>query len=79
MVHRHTSATILCTCSVVYGMILLSIFPGTEAYTTGFNRAYIDFASLCERMGERGTIVFAKTRLCCTDRSPAEHRGRAWR
>jgi hypothetical protein len=37
----------------------LNLFRG--AYTTGFNRAYMDFASLCERSGERGRIVFAKT------------------
>jgi hypothetical protein len=32
-----------------------------ELYQTGFNRALINFDSFCERHGERGHIVFAKT------------------
>jgi hypothetical protein len=32
-----------------------------ELYQSGLNRAYINFASFCERNGQRGHIVFAKT------------------
>jgi hypothetical protein len=32
-----------------------------EVYQTALNRVFIDFASLCERTGERGNVVFAQT------------------
>jgi hypothetical protein len=32
-----------------------------KVYPTALNRVFIDFASLCERTGERGHIVFAQT------------------
>ena len=56
---------ILCDCAVEFGAFSyvgdsrFGLFR--DAYTSGFNRAYINFASFCERTGERGNIVFAKT------------------
>jgi hypothetical protein len=32
-----------------------------EVYQTALNRVFIDFATLCERTGERGHVVFART------------------
>jgi len=56
---------ILCDCALEFGAFSYTgdtrfrLFR--RAYETAFVRAYINFSSLCDRLGERGTIVFAKT------------------
>jgi hypothetical protein len=51
---------IACDCGIQFGAYS---YTGTfrAAYTAALARVLLDFTSLCERTGERGTIVFAKT------------------